>query len=165
MPGSRAGKMMDIQRMRTLFRLMDVVIGVASVFLLLDAMLGFTGQRAAFSAQPRLTSLYINSASLSTACLGGFSNERTVAGTTQVAAHGTPFNAYQITLTNIGGSALTIHGLNAGLIDRQNKVFTEHYTDLGGSGLTLGPGQSRRIVEAYGIHRAVAACEVLSWQS
>lgn len=152
--------------MRTLFRLADVVISVVSVFLLLDAMVGFTGPHAAFSVQPRLTSLYLNSANLSTACLGGFSNERTVHGATQVAARGTPFNAYQITLTNIGSSPLTVNGVNVGLVDRQDKVFTEHYTDLrGGSGITLGIGQSRRLVEAYGIGRPVAACEVLSWDS
>lgn len=156
---------MDIHRMRTLFRLADVVISVASVFLLLDAMLGFTGRQGAFPVQSRLTSLYLNSANLSTSCLGGFSNERQVHGVTEVAPHGTPFNAYRVTLTNIGSSALTVHGVNTGLADRQGKIFTEHYTNLGGSGIGLGPGQSRQIVEAYGIGHPVATCEVLSWQS
>lgn len=156
---------MDIRRTRILFRLADVVISVTSVFLLLDAMLGFTGRQADFPGQPQLTSLYINSANVSTSCLGGFSNEQKVGGVTEVAPHGAPFNAYRVTLTNIGSSMLTIHGVNTGLIDRQDKIFTEHYTDLGGSGIRLGPGQSRQLVEAYGIGQQVAGCEVLSWQS
>ncbi len=157
---------MDIRRTRILFRLADVVISVASVFLLLDAMLGFTGRPGAFPAQPQLTSVYINSANVSTSCLGGFSNEQKVGGVTEVAPQGAPFNAYRVTLTNIGSSVLTIHGVNTGLIDRQDKIFTEHYTELGGgSGIRLGPGQSRQIVEAYGIGHPVAGCTVLSWQS
>ncbi len=156
---------MDIQRRRILFRLADVIISVASVFFLLDAMLGFTGPHVTFPEAPRLTSLYINSAPLSASCLGGFSNRETIAGVTQVAAHGTPFNAYQITLTNIGGAALKVQGVNVGLTGRRHEIFTEHYTELGGSGITLRPGQSRRLVEAYGIDQPVAACEILSWQS
>ena len=102
---------MDIRRTRILFRLADVVISVASVFLLLDAMLGFTGRQGAFPAQPQLTSLYINSANVATSCLGGFSNEQKVGGVTEVAPHGAPFNAYRVTLTNIGSSVLTVHGV------------------------------------------------------
>jgi hypothetical protein len=159
--------MMDIRRQRILFRLADAVIGLASIFLLLDAMVGFTGPRPALQAQSQPSGNIdsINSAHLYTSCMGGFANERTVGRVTQVAAHGTPFNAYQITLTNIGTTALTVRGVNVELTDTRNRIFTQHYTDLGnGAGIRLGLGQSRQLVEAYGIGHPVASCQILSWQ-
>ena len=157
---------MNIRHERILFRLADVIISLAAIFLLLDAMLGFTRHQEMRSAQPQPVSQNINSSNLSTSCIGGFSNERTIDGVTQVASHGKPFNAYQMTLTNIGGTVVTIHSVNVELVNSQNKVFAQHHTDLGdGAGITLNLGQSRQIVEASGINHPVASCEILSWQS
>ncbi|HEY6279693.1 MAG TPA: hypothetical protein VIX86_25575 [Streptosporangiaceae bacterium] len=156
---------MDVRRERILLRLAEVIIFLASIFLLLDAMLEFTGHQLTPSAPPQHVSQNIDSANLSTSCTGGFSNERTVGGVTQVASQGTPFNAYRVTLTNIGSTVITVHGVNVELVNSQNKIFSQHYTHVGdGAGVTLNPGQSRRIVEAYGISRPVAWCEILSWQ-
>ncbi len=156
---------MDVQRKRILVRLAEVIVFLAAIFLLLDAMLGFTHQEVR-SAQSQPVSQHIDSANLSASCIGGFSNKRTVDGVTQVASHGTPFNAYQVTLTNIGNTVMTIHSMNVELVNSQNRVFAQHYTDLGdGAGITLNPGQSRQIVEAYGINHPVASCKILSWQS
>jgi hypothetical protein len=157
---------MDVRHRRILLGLAEVIIFLASIFLLLDAMLGFTGQQEMPSAQSQSVSQNIDSANLSASCVGGFSNERTVGGVTQVASHGAPFNAYQIALANIGSTAITVHGVNVELVNSQNKVFAQHYTHLGdGAGITLNPGQSRRIVEAYGISHPVSSCQILSWQS
>ena len=157
---------MDVRRKRILIRLAEVIVFLTAIFLLLDAMLGFTRHRGMRSAQSQSVSQNIDSTNLSTSCIGGFSNERTVDGVTRVASHGTPFNAYQITLTNIGNTVITIHSMNVELVNSQKKVFAQHHTDLGdGAGITLNPGQSRQIVEAYGISHPVASCEILSWQS
>jgi hypothetical protein len=163
---SRQEVTMDARRERILIRLAEVIIFGASVFILLDAVLGFTGHQEMPPAQSQPVSGNIDSANLSTSCMGGFSNERTVGGVTQVASHGTPFNAYRVTLTNIGSTVITIHSVNVALVNSQNKVFAQHHTDLGdGAGITLNPGQWRQIVEAYGISHPVASCEVLSWHS
>ncbi len=157
---------MDIRRRRILFGLAELIIVLASVFLLLDAMLGFTGRAGVRPAQMQPVGSYADSTVLSASCAGGFSNESTAGGVTRVAPRGTPFNAYQITLTNTGISAITIYSMNVDLVSSQNKVFAQHHTDLGGGGgITLAPGQSRQIVEAYGINRPVASCEISSWQS
>ncbi len=155
---------MNAQLRRILLRLAEAIVFLVSIFLLLDAMFQFTGRQETPPAQSQPVS---RSTNLSTSCIGGFANKRTVDGVTQVASHGTPFNAYQITLTNIGNTALTIHSLKTELINSQGKVFAQHHTDaLGhGAGVTLNPGQSRQIVEAYGINHPVAGCEILGWQS
>lgn len=157
---------MDIRYQRMLFRLADVIISLASIFLLLDAVLGFTGHPEMRSVQSQPVGQYIDYTNLSTSCMGGFSNERTVAGATQVAAHGTPFNAYQITLTNMGSTVITIHSVNVALVNSRGKVFAHQQAGLGnGAGITLGLGQSRQLVEAYGISHPVASCDVLGWRS
>jgi hypothetical protein len=157
---------MDARRKHMLIRLAEAVVFLTAIFLLLDAMLGFTRHQDTRSAQSQSASQSAGSANLSTSCIGGFSNERTVDGVTQVASHGTPFNAYQITLTNRGGTVLTVHSVNVELVNSQNKVFAQHHAELGdGAGITLNPGQSRRIVDADGINHPVASCEILSWRS
>lgn len=157
---------MDIRRKRILIRLADVVISLTAIFLLLDAVLGFTRHREMRSVQSQPASQNIDSANLSASCAGGFANKRTVNGVTQVAPHGTPFNAYQVTLTNTGGTVITVRSVNVELVNSQDKVFAQHHTDLGGgAGITLNLGQSRQVVEAYGISHPVASCEILSWQS
>lgn len=156
---------MDIRRKRMLLRAAEVIVVLAATFLLLDAMLGFTGHREQPAVQSQPVSLYIDSANLATSCTGGFSNVRTVNGVTQVAPRGMPFNAYQVTFTNTGSSAVTIRSMKVVLVNRRNQIFSQHSTEVGGSaGITLKPGQSRRIVEAYGISRPVASCDVLSWR-
>ncbi len=157
---------MDIRRKRILIRLADVIISLTAIFLLLDAILGFTRHQEIRSAQSQPVSQNIYPASLSASCTGGFANKRTVNGVTQVAPHGTPFNAYQITLTNTGGTAITVRSVNVELVNSQDKVFAQHHTDLGdGAGITLNLGQSRQIIEAYGISHPVASCKIISWQS
>jgi hypothetical protein len=156
---------MDIHRERTLFRLADVLVTLVSIFLLADAMLGFTGRQIR-SVQSRPISQITDSANLSTSCVGGFSNQRTVDGVTQIAPRGTPFNAYQMTFTNTGNTAITVYSVTAELLNSQNKVFAQQRTNLGnGAGITLSLGQSRQIVETAGVNHAVASCEILSWQS
>lgn len=157
---------MDARRLRIFYGLAEVIIVLAALFLLLDAALGFTGSQARRPGQLRPVSQYADSTDLSASCAGGFANERTVDGTTQVAPRGTPFNAYEVTLTNIGITDFTIYSLNVALADGKDVVFARHHSDLGGgAGITLKPGDSRRIIEAYGIRRPVASCEVLSWRS
>ena len=153
---------MNLRRERILFRLADVLITLTAIFLLLDAMLGFTKHRIVLAAQSR----DVGPANLSTSCVGGFSNHRTVAGVTQVAPHGTPFNAYQVTFTNIGNTPITVYGATVELIGSRGNVFVrQHDTDLGdGAGLTLDLGQSRRVTETTAVNRPIASCEVLSWQ-
>lgn len=157
---------MDIRRKRILIRLADIVISLAAIFLLLDAILGFTRNHETRPAQSQPASQNIDPANLSATCTGGFSNKRTVNGLTQVAPRGTPFNAYKITLTNTGGTVITVHSVKVQLVNKQNEVFAQHRASLGGgAGITLNLGQSRQIVEAYGISHPVASCEILSWQS
>ncbi len=157
---------MNIQRKRVLFKLADILIGVVAIFLLLDAMLGFTRHREISTAPPQLVTQEANAANLGTSCVGGFSNQRTVAGKTQIASHGTPFNAYQLTFTNTSKDIINIRSVTVILIDGNNHVFArQHVTRLDNSPrLTLDLGQSRQIVETAGIERPVASCEVLNWQ-
>lgn len=163
---SRLGITVDTRRLRIFSGLAEIVIVLAAAFLLLDAVLGFTGNQRLRSAQLQPMSQYADSTNLSTSCAGGFANKRTVDGTTQVAPHGTPFNAYEVTLTNIGITAFTVYSLTVDLADSRDQVFARHSSGLGdGAGVTLRPGQSRRVIEAYGIRRPVASCEVLSWRS
>ena len=156
---------MNIQRERTLFRLADILITLVAVFLLLDAMLGFTRHQAS-PARPQLVTHDANAADLTTSCLGGFSNQRTVNGKTQVAAHGTPFNAYQLTFINTGTGTMKIYGVTVNLVDSSNHIFArQHITRLvRGHSMTLSPDQPRQIVETAGIKHPVASCDVLSWQ-
>ena len=157
---------MDIRRQRIFFGLAEVIVVMAAVFLLLDAILGFTARPGARSVQTRSFSQYLDPANLSASCAGGFSNKQTVKGVTQVASRGTPFNAYRLSFTNMGDAALTIRSVSVELIGSQNAIFARHRSDLGGgAGLTLRPGQSGQIVEAYGIDHPVVSCQILSWQS
>ena len=155
---------MNIHRERTLLRLADVLIVLASIFVLLDAMRVFTKHQELRPVQSRPVSQNIRSTNPSTSCIGGFSNERTVDGVTQVAPHGTPFNAYQMTFTNTGAVGLTVYSVTVELIGNQNKVFAQQHLNLGnGAGITVGRGQSRQIVETAGIDHAVASCKIISW--
>ncbi|MGP7997806.1 MAG: hypothetical protein ACLPKI_10845 [Streptosporangiaceae bacterium] len=142
-----------------------MLITLLAVFLLLDAMFGFTKHHVINSAQLQAAARGVSSSNLSTSCRGGFSNQRTVGGVTQIAPHGTPFNAYQVTLTNIGNRVITIDELTVELRDYKDNVFAQqHDADLGdGSGITLGLGQSRTILETTGISQPVASCDVLGW--
>jgi hypothetical protein len=157
---------MDIRRRRTLFRLADVLISLVAIFILLDAMFGFTSHHKVRSAQPQPPAQSASTAAnLSTSCVGGFSNQRIVDGVVQVASHGMPFNAYQVTLTNTGNTAVTIYSMTVELVNNQNKVFAQQHTNLGnGAGITLNLGQSRQIVETAGVNHPVASCEILGWQ-
>ena len=156
---------MNIQHERILIRLADILISVVAVFLLADAMLGFTRHQAAAPPRPRLVTRDATPASLSASCVGGFSNQRTIDGKTQVASHGTPFNAYQLTFTNLGSSAIKIHGVTVNLADNAHHVFARQRISIlsNGAALTLGLGQSHQVVETAGIKQPVASCEVLSW--
>lgn len=154
---------MDLRRRRIFFGLAEAVVILAAIFLLLDAVLGFTRGRQPRSAQSQPVSQNTQSANLSTSCTGGFSNKRTVNGVTQVAPRGTPFNAYEVTLTNLGGTVVTVRSMSVELVNGQHEVFARHRSVLDG-GITLHPGQSRRIVEAYGIGDPVASCRILSWR-
>jgi hypothetical protein len=118
------------------------------------------------SAPPRTGNQDADYTNLTTSCTGGFSNQRTVAGQTQVASRGAPFNAYQLTFTNGGNTIVTIYGVSVDLADYQHHVFARpHDSNLGnGAGITLGIGQSRQIVETAGATYPVASCEVVSWQ-
>ena len=157
---------MNIQRERMILKLADILIGVVAIFLLLDAMLGFTRQRPISPARPQLVTQEANTAPLATSCVGGFSNQRTVDGKTQVASHGTPFNAYQLTFTNTSKGITKVRSVTVILLDSNNHIFArQHVTHLGdGPGMTLKLGQSRQIVETAGIEHPVASCEVLNWQ-
>jgi hypothetical protein len=152
---------MYIRRQRILFRLADVLVTLAAVFLLLDAMYGFTKHHIADPARAE----QVTSTNLSTSCVGGSTNQRTVHGVTQTAPHGTPYSAYQVTLTNIGNRVITIYDLTVELRDYSNTVYAQqHATDLGnGAGITLHLGQSRTVVEPTGMTQPVASCQVLGW--
>jgi hypothetical protein len=157
---------MDLRRKRILSGLAEAAIILASIFLLADAVLGFTRPEDVRAVQAQPVSQYIDSADLSASCAGGYSNQRMTGGSTQVASRGTPFNAYQLTLTNIGMTAFTIYSMDVELLSSGGRVFAQHRTDFGnGAGITLQPGETREIVEAYGINHPVASCDVLSWQS
>lgn len=108
---------------------------------------------------------HITSTNLATSCIGGSTNQRTVHGVTQTAPHGTPYSAYQVTLTNIGNRVITIYDLTVELRDYSNTVYAQqHANDLGhGAGITLNLGQSRTITEPTGMTQPVASCQVLSW--
>jgi hypothetical protein len=156
---------MNIRQQRTLFRTADIIIALFSIFLLLDATIGFTRPQQKASVQAQ-TSGEVNSPDLAAWCTGGFANQRTIGGVTQTAPHGTPFNAYQLTLQNIGSNAITVYGVSVDLVSSQNQVFARQRPALGdGAGLTLRPGQSREIVETAGVNHRVASCEILTWQS
>lgn len=158
---------MNIQHKRMLFRVADVLITLMAIFLLLDALLGFTRHPGGSSAQSRPVSQNGRYTNLSTSCVGGFSNRRTVGGVTQIASHGTPFNAYQLTLTNTGNTVLTIYSVTVDLTDSQGHIFgRQHDTNLAnGTGITLNLGQSRQLVETAGVNHPVASCDLISWQS
>jgi hypothetical protein len=156
---------MYIRHQRILFRLADILVSLAAVFLLLDAMFGFTKHHITNSAQLQARAEHITSANLATSCIGGSTNQRTVHGVTQTAPHGTPYSAYQVTLTNIGNRVITIYDLTVELRDYSNAVYAQqHANDLGhGAGITLNLGQSRTITEPTGMTQPVASCQVLSW--
>jgi hypothetical protein len=156
---------MYIRHQRILFRLADILVSLAAVFLLLDAMFGFTKHHITDSAQLQARAEHITSTNLATSCIGGSTNQRTVHGVTQTAPHGTPYSAYQVTLTNIGNRVITIYDLTVELRDYSNTVYAQqHATDLGhGAGITLNLGQSRTVIEPTGMTQPVASCEVLSW--
>ena len=156
---------MNIQRERMIFRLADALIILVALFLLLDAMLGFT-RHVAGPARTQLVTQDADAADLTISCLGGFSNQRTVHGRIQTAAHGTPFNAYQLTFINTGTGTMKIHDVTVNLVDSSNHIFAQqHITRLArGHSMTLHPDQPRQIVETAGIKHPVTSCEVLSWQ-
>jgi hypothetical protein len=152
---------MYIRHQRILFRLADILVTLAAVFLLLDATFGFTKHHI---ADPPSAG-QVTSTNLSTSCVGGSTNQRTVHGVTQTAPHGTPYSAYQVTLTNIGNRVITIYDLTVELRDYSNTVYAQRSaTDLGnGAGITLHLGQSRTVVEPTGMTQPVASCQVLGW--
>jgi hypothetical protein len=157
---------MNIERGRILFRTADILITLTAIFFLLYTVVGFTRHQDARSAPPRPGNQDATYTNLSTSCTGGYSNQRTVGGKTQVASRGAPFNAYQLTFTNSGNTIVTIYGVTVDLADYQHHVFARPYdSNLGdGAGITLGVGQSRQIVETAGATYPVASCEVVSWQ-
>jgi len=157
---------MNIERGRILFRTADILITLTAIFFLLYTVVGFTRHHDARSAPPRPGNQDATYTNLSTSCTGGYANQRTVGGQTQVASRGVPFNAYQLTFTNSGNTIVTIYGVTVDLANYQHHVFARpHDSNLGdGSGITLGIGQSRQIVETAGATYPVASCEVVSWQ-
>lgn len=157
---------MNMKRGRLLFRTADIVISLTAIFFLLYTVLGFTRHQDPPSASPRPGNQGATYTNVTTSCTGGFSNQRTVRGKTQIASHGAPFNAYQVTFTNSGNTVVTIYGVTVDLADYQHRVFARPYDgNLGnGAGLTLGLGQSRQIVETAGAAHPVASCDVASWQ-
>ena len=156
---------MHIRHQRNLFRLADILISLASVFLLLDAMFGFTKHHIADPPQLQASTEHITASNLATSCIGGSTNQRSMHGVTQTAPHGTPYSAYQVTLTNIGNRVITIYDLTVELRDYSNTVYAQQRaTDLGhGAGITLNLGQSRTVIEPTGMTQPVASCQVLSW--
>lgn len=157
---------MNMKRGRILFRTADILITLTAIFFLLYTILGLTKHQDARSAPPRFGNQDATYTNLSTSCTGGFSNQRTVRGKTQIASHGAPFNAYQLTFTNSGNTIVTIYGVTVDLANYQHHVFARaRDSNLGnGAGITLGVGQSRQIVETAGATYPVASCEVVSWQ-
>jgi hypothetical protein len=157
---------MNIERGRILFRTADILITLTAIFFLLYTIVGFTRHQDARSAPPRPGNQDATYTNLSTSCTGGYANQRTVGGKTQVASRGAPFNAYQLTFTNGGNTIVTIYGVTVDLANYQHHVFARpHDSNLGdGAGITLGVGQSRQIVETAGATHPVASCEVVSWQ-
>jgi hypothetical protein len=157
---------MNIERGRILFRTADILITLTAIFFLLYTVVGFTRHQDARSAPPRPGNQDATYTNLSTSCTGGYANQRTVGGQTQVASRGVPFNAYQLTFTNSGNTIVTIYGVTVDLANYQHHVFARpHDSNLGdGAGITLGVGQSRQIVETAGATYPVASCEVVSWQ-
>jgi hypothetical protein len=157
---------MNIERGRLLFRAADILITLTAVFFLLYILLGFTKHQNVRTDPPRTGNQDANYTNLSTSCTGGFSNQRTVDGKPQVASHGAPFNAYQLTFTNNGNTIVTIYGVTVDLANYQHHVFAQpHDSNLrNGAGITLSVGQSRQIVETAGATQLVASCEVVSWQ-
>jgi hypothetical protein len=157
---------MNIERGRILFRTADILITLTAIFFLLYTVLGFMRHQDVRSARPRLGNQDATYTNLSTSCTGGYANQRTVRGETQVASRGAPFNAYQLTFTNSGNTIVTIYGVTVDLANYQHHVFAQpHDSNLGdGAGITLGVGQSRQIVETAGATYPVASCEVVSWQ-
>ena len=157
---------MNIERGRILFRTADILITLTAVFFLLYMLVGSARHHDIRSAPPPTGNQDADYTNLTTSCTGGFSNQRTVAGQTQVASHGAPFNAYQLTFTNGGNTIVTIYGVSVDLADYQHHVFARpHDGNLGnGAGITLGVGQSRQIVETAGATHPVASCDVASWQ-
>jgi hypothetical protein len=156
---------MNIERGRILFRTADILITLTAIFFLLYTILGFTRHQDPRSSPPRLGNQDATYTNLSTSCTGGFSNQRTVHGKTQVASRGAPFNAYQLTFTNSGNTIVTIYGVTVDLADYQHHIFARPHDNLGnGAGITLRVGQSRQIVETAGATNPVASCEVVSWQ-
>jgi hypothetical protein len=156
---------MHIRHQRNLFRLADILVSLASVFVLLDAMFGFTKHHIADPPQLQASAEHITSSNLATSCIGGSTNQRSVHGVTQTAPHGTPYSAYQVTLTNIGNRVITIYDLTVELRDYSSAVYAQQQaTDLGhGAGITLNLGQSRTVFEPTGMTQPVASCQVLSW--
>jgi hypothetical protein len=157
---------MNIERGRILFRTADILITLTAVFFLLYMLAGSARHHDIRSAPPRTGNQDADYTNLTTSCTGGFSNQRTVAGQTQIATRGAPFNAYQLTFTNGGNTIVTIYGVTVALADYRHHVFAQpHDSDLGdGAGITLGVGQSRQIVETAGATYPIASCEVVSWQ-
>lgn len=157
---------MNSEQGRILSRTADILITLTAVFFLLYILVGSTRHQDARSAPPRTGNQDANYTNLATSCTGGFSNQRTVDGQTQVASRGAPFDAYQVTFTNSGNTVVTIYGVTVDLADYQHHVFaTPHDNNLGnGAGITLGTGQSRQIIETAGATYPVASCEVASWQ-
>jgi hypothetical protein len=157
---------MNIERGRILFRMADVLITLTAIFFLLDVLVGFARHRNVPADPPRPGDQNASYTNLSMSCTGGFSNQRTVRGKVQIASHGAPFNAYQVTFTNSGNTIVTIYGFTVDLADYQHRTFARpHDGNLdNGAGITLGLGQSRQIVETAGATHPVASCEVASWQ-
>ncbi len=157
---------MNIERGRILFRTADILITLTAVFFLLYMLAGSARHHDIRSAPPRTGNQDADYTNLTTSCTGGFSNQRTVAGKTQIATRGAPFNAYQLTFTNGGNTIVTIYGVTVDLADYRHHVFAQpHDSNLGdGAGITLGVGQSRQIVETAGATYPIASCEVVSWQ-
>ena len=157
---------MNIERGRILFRTADILITLIAIFFLLYILAGFTRHQNVRVDPPRAGNQDANYTNLSTSCTGGFSNQRTVGGKTQVASRGAPFNAYQLTFTNSGNTIVTIYGVTVDLANYQHHVFAlPHDTNFSnGAGITLGLGQSRQIVETAGATQPVASCDVASWQ-
>jgi hypothetical protein len=157
---------MNIEQKRILFRTADILITLTAIFFLLYTIVGFTRHQEARAASPRLGNQDTNYTNLSTTCTGGFSNQRTVGGKTQIASRGAPFNAYQLTFTNSGNTIVTIYGVTVDLANYQHHVFARpHDSNVGnGAGITLGVGQTRQIVETAGATQPVASCDVASWQ-